>query len=158
MSVKRPLKLNETYVIKDVTPGLSRTECVGQRVKVLLQQADDGLPAHFLSVEGLMLSGPRSGQRVLLQGVRLRQHVDERPTCRCKGYPFPHHRGKGRCNAATPGPYCGDCGKTAEYTTRRKEPEERTPGRLTGDWMYASKCCSAPLFHDPELQVPFSED
>lgn len=101
MAVKRQLKLNEIYIIQEVLQPLSRGSLVGYRCKVMLQQADDHLPRHYLSCEAVILGGPFGGQRLILQGVRLRHDADQRTVCRCPAYAFPHHLGKGRCNPAS---------------------------------------------------------
>lgn len=158
MGVKRTLRQNEIYTIQEVLPPLPRPALVAYRCRVLLQMADDHLPRHFLSVEAILLQGPLAGQRTALQGVRLLHAADERETCRCRAYSFPHRTGKGHCRALLAGPFCGECGNEATYSTRRREPEEFVGGLSTSRHIHRSTCCGAPLFADCELKVSFSED
>lgn len=144
MSVKRQLKPNEIYVIQAVLPPLKAEDFVGYRLRLTMQLADDFLPRHFLSVEGVPLGGTAAGQKVLLQGVRLRLAESQRPVCRCKAYSFPHHQGKGRCYYNSVEPFfCGACGKPCDYKS-----EVNT----------VSSCCEAELFEDCELTKSYTKE
>lgn len=156
MSVKRPLKINGTYhIVETAEASTLRPKIVGYRCRVVMQLADDSLPRHFVAAEVVMLGGPCVGERLLLQGVRLRFYTDERETCGCRAYSFPHRRGSGGCYAKDDGPFCGECGKSTEALYRRADPEEKRS--LNDDVRWISKCCQGEVFEDPELKNHYSE-
>lgn len=94
----RRLRLGEVYVIgRTLDPQLCGLHRARLRVTCQLPSAD--LPPGFASVEGDVLSGLRAGQHLAIGGVRLRRYDPKVETCRCTAYEFPHHKGKGSCQA-----------------------------------------------------------
>lgn len=154
MSVKRRLEKDKIYQILEFSETHpQQAQLVGYRIRMTMQLADDAYPRHFLSVEGVMQSGPLSGRSLLLFGVRLLRTY-EKIVCNCRAYSFPHHSGKGACFARFEGPFCGECGQPAEIHFVRLHPAEdvNNPNR---DGV-VSACCAATLFNDPSLTKEYT--
>lgn len=159
MPVQRKLQPNEIYIINEVLPPLDPKSYVGYKLRVTLQLADDHLPRRFLAVEGVLLQGPEAGQKVLLQGVRLRRDEGQRPVCSCRAYPYPHHKGKGSCYASSEPPFCGDCGRPCTPVAWKESTHSEAWGvrQLDHSEGVDSSCCHADLYEDAELTKKWSE-
>lgn len=82
-------------------------------------------------------------------------------TCTCKSYGFPHRLASGKCHGAQSGPFCGDCGESAE-------PKSVDFGYgVTEYWgsvsthrdvQIVSTCCEADLFEDASLTVNYEHE
>jgi hypothetical protein len=75
-------------------------------------------------------------------------------TCTCKGYPFIHRLGGGRCLDDGSGQFCGECGEPCEVTDVNFGigPYE-FHGRAGNDRNVrtVSACCEAPIYTDASL-------
>jgi hypothetical protein len=80
--------------------------------------------------------------------------------CTCKAYSFPHRAKSGRCYAAQPGPYCGECGQPCDA-----KREDFGHG-VTEFWGHVSNhrdvhtvscCCEAEVFSNASLTNPYHD-
>lgn len=134
---KRPLHINAQYIIT-LPFGPTEPSLRGHRIRILVQHPDLHLPPRVVAAEGIMQTGRWLGERLYIQ-AQLQRYDKERPTCRCKAYPWPHHKGYGACWANNPGPFCTQCGRPA--------------ATIEGE----SLCCLAPLAGDAELETEFNQ-